>query len=112
MKVLRAIGAVLLLAVFMLLLRWPALVTFGIRHDLHEYAKTIRASSRSLGEKEKLLDRIDALEKSLDGGAAVSAFGWKPHNDAIRAMLDDGLTADEVRLVERELEKVERELSQ
>jgi len=111
-NVLRNIGVGLLVVVGLLIAKWPSFVASGIRHDLHEYAKAIRGCDQSLSDKERLLDVIDALEVELDNGAMPSMFSWTAHNDAIKAMLDGGITSDEVRLIERELQKVERKLMQ
>jgi len=107
----RTIGLGLLLALVVVIAQWPSLITFGIQHDLHEYAIAIRSCNQFLEDKERLLDLIDAVESQLENGAMPSMFGWTAHNDAIRAMLDDGITPDEIRLIERELQKAERELT-
>ncbi|MGE3408671.1 MAG: hypothetical protein AB7I37_17765 [Pirellulales bacterium] len=112
MDAMRNIGIGLLVVAALLIAKWPSFVANGIRHDLHEYAKAIRACDQSLDDKERLLDRIDAVEAQLDDGATPSMFGWTAHDDAIKAMLSDGITPDEVRLIERELQKVERKLMQ
>lgn len=109
---LRNIGVGLLVVVALLIAKWPWFVVRGIRHDLHEYAKAIRGCDQRLSDKERLLDVIDAVEARLDNRAIPSMFSWTAHNDAIRAMLDGGITPDEVRLIERELQKVERKLMQ
>jgi hypothetical protein len=57
-----------------------------------------------------LLDRLDAVEERLANGATPSFFDRVNHDEAVRAMLNDGITSDEVRLIERELRKFEREL--
>jgi len=109
---LRNIGLGLLLVVIVLIAQWPSLIASGIRHDLHDYAKAIRGCDQRLSDKERLLDVIDAVEVELDNGAMPSMFVWTAHDDAVRAMLSDGITHDEVRLIERELQKVERKLMQ
>ena len=105
-------GTVIPLLLLLLILRWPSLVAFSVQHDLHDYAKTIRASDRNLEEKERLLDMIDSVETRLNNGATLSLWEWRVHNQSIHAMLEDGITADEVRLIERELQKVKAELVQ
>ncbi len=112
MAALRNIGVGLLVVVAVLIAKWPSFVAKGIRHDLHEYAKAIRGCDQGLSDKERLLDVIDAVEAQLDSGTMPSMFSWTAHDDAIRAMLSDGITPDEVRLIERELQKIERKLVQ
>ena len=112
MAALRNIGVGLLVVVALLIAKWPSFIASGIRHDLHEYAKAIRGCEQSLSDKERLLDVIDAVEAQLDNGPMPSMFVWMAHDDAVRAMLSDGITHDEVRLIERELQKVERKLMQ
>ena len=106
------IGIGVSLLIFLLIARWSDLVAFNMKNRLHKFASAIRASDRSLEDKEQLLEEIDAVIVRLDGGAKPSMWEWTVHDRAIRRMLDDGITGDEGRLIERELQKAEAELAQ
>jgi hypothetical protein len=107
----QTIGLVLITPVVVMVAFSKPIVTFGVRFELNKFARAVRASDRMLEEKEKLVDRIDAVEKLLSNENRLSIFAWITHIEDIRDMLKDGITADEVRLIERELEKIEQELN-
>lgn len=93
-----------------LILTWPWCQVAIIRFSLHGYAAEVRRANRSLEEKERLLDRIEALDDRLRDGATIGTPRWIEAVGAIRKMLSNGIDPDEVRLIERELQRLEREL--
>lgn len=106
----QVLGGGFCLLALLVLSNWSSVVSMSIQHDLDEYGRLVRASKRSVGEKERLLDVIDSVEEKLDLGAVPSMRRWLRHDSVIRAMLARGITPDEVRLIERELQKFEKEL--
>jgi len=79
-----------------------------IQRDLRRFGQVIRKSDCSLAEKERLLDRLDVLETRLRDGASVGLSRWWECSQVVDELIDNGITPDEVRLIERELVKVER----
>ncbi len=73
-------------------------------------SEALTESFRTLVPKERLLDVIERLEDRLDLGRSVDLLRWHRHAEAIQDMLDEGIVGDEVRLIERELERCEGEL--
>ena len=91
---------------------WPVVKAGMIREDLHDYARAVRRSHRSLYDKWKLLDRIEAIEDRLDQGETVNIFKWQSTDEAIRDMLRYTISDDEVALIKRELQRVERTMTE
>ena len=81
-----------------------------IAFDLREYATEIRQSKLVVDDKVRLLDQIDELDGRLDEGCSLGLFRWWASNDAVRELIQGDITADEVRLLERELEQVGKRL--
>ena len=88
----------------------PQLIELFVRLDLHSYAKVVRSSSCSLHDKERLLDQIDELDRKVQDGAKITALRWAEFHDAVGPLLA-ALGADEVRLLERELQRLEAEIA-
>jgi len=90
---------------------WPTVTRGWMMLDLHRYAKVVRNSERPLHEKERLLDLIENLQDQLRQGTRPKVVRWVECDDAIEGLLRDGLDADEARLIERELQRVVREMT-
>lgn len=86
----------------------PSASNWWIRGQVREHARLIRQSACSLPEKERLLDRLDALERRIEDGASVGFFRWHECSSIVEELCEQGITADEVRLIERELAKLEK----
>lgn len=102
-------GAVLLIAV-VAYWHWTAIKNLAFRESLAIQAQKIRALTNPLETKEALLDEIEALMDDLHEGRTIEILRWLEFHEAIEAMLKDGITSDERRLIERECERLEREL--
>jgi len=90
---------------------WPAVTRGWMTLDLHRYAKVVRNSECSLADKERLLDLIDNLQDQLRQGATLSAVRWAECDDSLEHVMAAGIAGDEVRLIERELQRVSHEIS-
>ena len=89
---------------------WTPLKNFVFRESLVCHAQSIRQSTCSLSDKELLLDRLDFLMEYLEEGKTVGVVRWIEFSNAIEPLLKDEITSDEQRLVEREIDRLEREL--
>ena len=87
---------------------FPSVSNWWIRGAVREHARLIRQSDCTLPEKERLLDRLDALERRIEDGASIGLLRWHECSGIIEELCEQGITADEVRLIERELVKLER----
>lgn len=87
---------------------FPAAEGMWITFELRHYARLVRQSDCFLGEKMRLLDRIDALEARIDDGASIGVLRWRRCSSIIDELCEQGITPDEVRLIERELLKLEK----
>ena len=87
-----------------------AFVEFGITSDLEDYYATIDGSDLPMRDKRRLLQRVDALSDGVhEGTVRISLFAWIQHDEQIDACLEDGvITAHEVTLIERQLDKLGR----
>jgi hypothetical protein len=61
--------------------------------------------------KERLLDRIEAIEDHVEAGEKITLTRWQRHDDAIRDMLRRGITPDTLPLLERELQRIESDFA-
>ena len=102
--------SLVVLVLFAITLNWSSINVLRARYDLHHYANEVRRADRPLADKERLLDRIEALDDLLGNGAEIGTCRWATCDEAIRTMLKDGIQADDVRLIERELQRVEQEI--
>ena len=93
-------------------LNWSSVCCLGIRHDLYQMAKHVRKSDLGLQQKERLLDRIDAIRERVRHGRQPSVISWVEVNYAIHDMLDGGIRGDEPRLIERELDRITNEIDE
>lgn len=106
---LHKLAALLVGLVLLTTIKWSWFTGRAIRRDLRHYAKVVRESPISVPDKERLLDLTDGLDDRLRHGGSLSWFRWAEADDAIQPMLEDGITKDEVRLIERELQRVGKE---
>jgi hypothetical protein len=108
--VLRYLGVVVLVLMAAVLADFANIKAWWVAADLSEYARVIRHADCPLEEKERLLDRVEALEDCLRHGSTIGFLRWQRCNRAVRDLLDLGLSADNIALLERELHRVEREI--
>ena len=93
-----------------LVLSWSALSRAIAYHDLLKYGQVVRASSLSLNEKERLLDLTDTLTDRVRGGEKIALWRWLETDSAVRPILAELNGEEDVRLIERELERFEKGL--
>jgi hypothetical protein len=87
---------------------WPSLQATQTQDDLDFFASAIRRAPCELSIKERLLDRLDAIEDQINKGRLPDYARWLRHDKVIRELLNQGLRHDTGRLIERELQRVER----
>jgi hypothetical protein len=83
-----------------------------IEADLQDYARVVRRSAISFGEKERILDVIELIEDQLASGDQFGWRQWSRHNHIVREILEKGIDGDEGRLIERELQRVKRKIEE
>ncbi len=88
---------------------WQAFVRFGMVNDLSDYQKVISASELDPQVKRRLVGRVDLVrERARD--KYIGFFRWLSYDESFKAILGDRVvTNDEVLLLERELQRLERE---
>ncbi len=86
----------------------PSAANWWIRVQVREHARLVRQSDCSLPDKERLLDRLDALESRISDGASIGLLRWHECSSIVEGLCEQGITSDEVRLIERELAKLEK----
>jgi len=91
---------------------WPSWQSSRIENDLDFYATGIRLAPSPLSLKEPLLDRIDAIEDRVWKGGRLDYSRWQRHDAAIRGMLKQGLDQEAACLIERELNRIERQIDE
>jgi len=96
--------------VLLVILNWNLLTKLKAGTDLRGFAGAVRRSTLMLHDKERLLDVIEHLEDRVDLEESIGPLRWYQHAEAIQEMLDEGIVGDEVRLIERELERAEGDL--
>jgi hypothetical protein len=106
-------GLVLLIAIGLTLgvRGWKAFVQFGVAKDLSEYHSKI-ASNDDLDKqtKQKLLDSIDRVRARVRE-KPIGFLRWMSYSESIESVLKDSvITPDEVRTLERELDRLEKEV--
>jgi hypothetical protein len=89
---------------------WTSLKQFVFRESLVSQANTIRQASCPIQTKEMLLDRLDDVMDELLAGETVGLVRFLEFYDAVQPLLKDGITSDEQRLLEREIDRLERDL--
>lgn len=106
------VASLLFVAIAVLFWQWSAIVGHIVRSDLQDYARASRKADIPLVEKEKLLDQIEALEDRLDAGESIGYWRWKRTDGTVRELLKGGISGDKVRLIERELGRIEKAVKQ
>ncbi len=91
---------------------WPSWQVSRIENDLDFYATGIRLAPSPLSLKEPLLDQIDAIEDRVWRGGRVDYSRWRRHDAAIRKLLTQGLDDETACLIERELNRIERQIDE
>jgi len=98
--------------VFLVAVNWQLLTKLKAGADLWELARAVRRSTLMLHDKERLLDVIEHLEDRVEVEESIEPLRWWQHAEAIQEMLDEGIVGDEVRLIERELDRAENDLEE
>lgn len=91
---------------------WPSWQSSRIENDLDFYAAGIRLAPTPLSLKEPLLDRIDAIEDRVWRGGRLDYSRWRRHDAAIRELLKQGLDQETTCLIERELNRIDRQIDE
>jgi len=93
-------------------LNWSSVYELRIRSDLRQIAKQVRKADVGLEQKEKLLDVIDSIRGRVQQGKRPNVLSWWEITDAINELVDCGIRDDEPRLIERELNRIMREMDE
>lgn len=109
-RLVQLVAVFVFLAVGVVGWNWSSLKNFVFRQSLVTHANTIRQASCPIDKKELLLDRLDSVMDDLQAGETVGLLRWREFRDAVEPLLKDGITSDEQRLVEREIDRLERDL--
>ncbi len=109
--VLQIIGAILLLIAICVWNNWPTPHVNTVEDDLAAYATTVRRSYCPVAEKERLLNRIESIERRIDDGEKITPARWQRHDAVLRDMFRQGIMPETLPLIERELQKVENDLA-
>jgi hypothetical protein len=109
-RLFHCVSSMVVLAILGVILGWPSIKRFGICQHLDEYAHAVRGGSCAIGEKERILDLLDELQERVNRGESISSLRWFRHDQAICPLLEDGITSEKARLIERELLKARDEL--
>lgn len=75
-----------------------------ILNDLRHYAIVVRRSELSIDEKDRLIRVVHEIEDAVRDGNCPTY--WDNTDEAVREMLADEITAEEVRLISLELNRV------
>jgi hypothetical protein len=65
-----------------------------------------------LAEKERLLDQVEKIEDHLRKGEAIGWLRWRETDQVVRDLIQGGVNGEKVRLIGRELRRVEGEMGQ
>jgi hypothetical protein len=97
------------IVIFAVILRQPTNAD-QMRQDLHRVSIQIERAEIGLEKKEYLLDQIDAIRRRLDAGASIPAVSWLEVKESIEVLLQGEITNDKIRLIERQLDRISREI--
>lgn len=109
-RTIQVVVGLIVVVVGLIAWNWTSLKNFAFRESLVWNAQAIRQSTCPLNDKILLLDRLDFLMEYVDEGKTVGVVRWMEFEQAIEPLLKDEITSDEQRLVEREMDRLEREL--
>ena len=90
---------------------WGLINKYRVQSDLRDFAHSVRKSTLPLPEKERLLDVIERLEDKSDD-EQFNWFTWSRHAETVKEIIRSGLDSEKVRLIERELLRAEKHLSE
>lgn len=109
-RLIQVTSIVLAAVLLFVLLNWSFLTKLKAGIDLRGFARVVRKSTLLLHDKERLLDVIEHLEDRVDLEESIDPIRWWQHAQAVEDMLDAGIEGDEVRLIERELDRTDKDL--
>ena len=109
-RLIQIISIVLSAVLLLVILNWSFLTKLKAGMDLRGFARVVRKSTLLLHDKERLLDVIEHLEDRVDLEESIDLIRWWQHAQAVDEMLEAGIERDEVRLIERELDRSEKDL--
>ena len=104
------ISIVLAAVLLFVILNWNFMTKVKAAFDLRGFARVVRKSTLLLHDKERLLDVIEHLEDRVDLEESIDLIHWCQHAQAVDDMLEAAIEGDEVRLIERELDRSEKDL--
>jgi hypothetical protein len=90
---------------------WGTINKYRVQSDLRDFGRSVRKATISLSEKERLLDVIERLDDKIEQGEQFGWLDWSRHNETAKEILHGGLDHDKVRLLEREMLRVEKHLT-
>jgi hypothetical protein len=105
------IGVTIGIVIFTVILRQPTDAD-QMRQDLHRLTMEIETTNIRLEKKEYLLDQIDAIRHRLHAGASIPAASWLEAKESIESLLQGKITDDKTRLIERQLDRITREINE
>lgn len=115
MSVFQKLGSVLsitaALIVGLAITNWSTINKYRVQADLRDFGRSVRKSTLSLPEKERLLDVLERVEDKSEEGEQFDWLTWSRHNETAKEILHGGLDHDKVRLLEREILRAEKHLS-
>ena len=109
-RLIQITGIVLAAVLLFMILNWSFLTKLKAGIDLRGFARAVRKSTLLLHDKERILDEIEHLEDRVDLEESIDLIRWWQHAQAVDDMLEAGIEGDEVRLIERELDRSETDL--
>ena len=109
-RLIQITSIVLSALLLLVILNWNFLTKLQAGIDLRGFARVVRKSTLLLQDKERLLDVIEHLEDRVDLEESIDLVRWWQHAQAVDDMLESGIEGDEVRLIERELDRSEKDL--
>ena len=109
-RLIQVTSIVLAAVLLFVILNWSFLTKLKAGIDLRGFARAVRKSTLLLHDKERLLDEIEHLEDRVDLEESIDLMRWLQHAQAVDEMLEAGIEGDELRLIERELNRSEKDL--
>lgn len=106
---LAAIGIIVAAAIWYF---WPTPHVNTPQECVDSWTAAVRHAYCPMPVKERLLNRLDAIEARIQGGEKMSAARWQRHDSVMKDIIRRGIIPDSVPLLERELQKVENDLDE